>query len=367
MAYVMPESAVASNPVETAPVTPAPEAAPATPAVAAPVPHNTAEDRALDLIAQATDENGQLSQAKLADLQTREAEKAAARDDKGRFAKNEDNDDTPADEAQNDDKPQEPERQRREELVLARQALRRDQWTEAELKDIGEDQILKFGLKAKARQDAQAREWQRTKNGKPTQTDHATDGEEGLQRTRPEPNRETDTDPGDEPEGVEDVLGQLDEASANRLRGELTKAQQRAESANREAIAMRLFSVRQDLAKEFADITSDEAFGRVVKTMDRIDPRGESLAQGIEGVRRIMRDASWIEFGEKVKTQTRQQTLKAATADLDGQPHVQSRKAADRSVTRDDWEDAAAEAAGSSSTLEEAQRRHAQILGKRGR
>ena len=84
----MPESAVASNPVETAPVTPAPEAAPATPAVAAPVPDNTAEDRALDLIAQATDENGQLSQAKLADLQTRDAEKVAARDDKGRFAKN---------------------------------------------------------------------------------------------------------------------------------------------------------------------------------------------------------------------------------------------------------------------------------------
>ena len=344
-------SAPEPSPVET------PAAPAAAPSVSAPKADMNAEDRALDMLEQATDENGQLDHGKLSELRT------AGRDEKGRFApKNE------ADTAETQNAPDAKtppaatESAAREELVLAKQALRRDQWTEQELLDLPDDQIRKFGLKAKSRQDAQARKWASERSGKPTQTETATDGEEGL-RTRPEPNRDIDADP-EQSEGIEDVLDGLDEASSQKVKAQLRSAQQRAATAEREANVMRLLNVRQDLAKDFPDIASDEGFGRVVKAMDRIDPKGESFAQ-VETLRRVMRDASWIEFGEKVKSQTQRQNFAAATADLDGQPSVGSRRPADRTISRDEWEDAAAEAASSTSNIEDARRLQQKILAKR--
>lgn len=355
----MPETATLESPVSAAasiaaaPITPA---APSTEMSQAPAAFATdtrsAEDRALDI------------------LERQQAEAAQTGEPASQVAPS--NHTTTTDKPENAALQEPPPAQRREELVLARQALRRERWTEQEISDLPDDMQLKVGLKIKAKQDEQARDFARNSRRRSNQAPMGQ-GAEGARRseTDPEPlDRDIDSEPADKAEGVEDVLDGLDEQSRTVVTSELRRARERAASAERDAMAMRILTIRQDLSSTFPQLTTQEGLDRVTKKMDALDPEGHTLARGMDAVRQLMRDAAWIEFGDEVKNQTRRARVDSAARDIDGQVEVGTRRPAEPSTANpDDFEDAAIEAALAvgPGSLDDARKKRDDILARRRR
>lgn len=227
----------------------------------------------------------------------------------------------------------------REMLLISRNALKRDGWSDERLAKLDEATIIEVGGKRKAEQDKQARDWAKSRGKSATPADDARSEEPEDQQIEP---GDEDTAIEAEPtrvEGLDDVLDELDDDAKQRVKNALKAERQRATLAEKQALAVTVRGVRQRLAADFPKLGDDAAFQAVLARMDKIGGRSMRPSEAtIEVVESMMRDAAWIEFGQQAQRAARTQHVSRVAENLNGQPDLigHSGQVRSKPLTEDD-------------------------------
>lgn len=209
----------------------------------------------------------------------------------------------------------------RQSLLLSRNALKRDGWSEERLASLDEATIIEVGGKRKAEQDKQAREWAKSK-GRANPADGVRPHEPEAEGEPGEDGTTTEGEPG-EPEALGDTLEELDDESKKVVKNALKAERQRATVAERRALGVIVQSVRQSLAEKFSNIGDDAAFQRVLERMDKIGGSSMRPADATpEVIRSMMEDAAWIEFGKATQQAARARHVSRVADLTNGQPDL---------------------------------------------
>lgn len=210
-------------------------------------------------------------------------------------------------------------------MALAKQALKRDGWEDADIDAMLPDQLLKVGLKRKAHQDEQARKFaadqkrkaqeSKTRSEEVGNADEPADAASGAD----DPDTASEVDPTGDDKGLDEKLAAAD---MDRTQAVL--------------LGERLESSRRELSQEFRGISTDSVWKLVLSEMDAIDPGAAQSLTGRSKVVEVMRKAATKVF-QDLRTATQQSG--EPPADLDGQPHVGFQRPSDSStMTREEIE-----------------------------
>ena len=244
----------------------------------------------------------------------------------------------------------------REREVMARRALRRDGWDDADIDALDKTKLVAIGEKrtaAQAKTDLSFENLKRAQAGKPPIPDSAatnaakagpTDGSDAERGT----NAATDADL--VPASVAEYLDDATKAElAKSIKGREAKAvkpwQDALDQASSALAEERAISIQHELSAEFPALKAEKPPVAFLERMKRIKS-GYDLSTRA-GVRELMRDAATIEFGPAQIQQTRQTSIERNRAARNGVPDTKdlSGKGAGKGITRDEYERLAAEAA----------------------
>lgn len=328
------------------------------------------EDAAAAAVLAARDDRGNVQSDKL--TEAREKLKAtivsppqnpeARRDENGRFKESE-----KKAEAKDDAKPENSDRSKsdtaarkaREDDALARHALKRDGFTDQEIDEMPQASRVLVGLKAKAKQDALARE--HAAKAKPNQSgprpvDADEDRGEGqgrapkvepsalLSATTPEPEPD-----GPSTEGLERVLGALDDDAKEILRQaieddrsktakQLRDLEKQSQKARQEIFEARLLNAQSTLVREYPALAEDARAAEVGKFMRKLEPHRDLKDLGLNEIRELLSTACAAVFGREAIQAARDRHIQNLSDDLAGQPFIGGTKGSDtpRQVSRED-------------------------------
>lgn len=235
-----------------------------------------------------------------------------------------------------------PDVEARTKEVLARRALKRAKWDDADIDALAPELLVRLGMKAKAEQDEQARSY--------AKATHAPnkDAKAEVRKDDPAESVRSQPEPGDEPEGLESILEELPDDDARLLKERLARAerleaeaQARIVDAQRVAVAAWGSQAKNRLAADFPGLSEEGRWGQVRDVMDRLHPEVDLMSVTPEEIESDMRDACLIVFGKDVLETSRRTKVERTRRQLDGQPDVGTRRGPSRgAMTKEEFDSA---------------------------
>lgn len=235
--------------------------------------------------------------------------------------------------------------EKREEWVRARNALKRDKYTDEEINAMPRGVAINIGLKRAQAQSEADRAFSKRKTANRSDDGRGEDSEpsERAATGKVSPKAGDNEPPGQPNDVVRAALERLTPAERKAIEQRLEESSA-AKQHLEQSLAVRLVhTTRAELTKEFSAIAEEGAFQRVVAKMDDLDPEGKALGNP-ESFAELMRNAAYIVLGPETVAAMAERTRGAVDDDVDGQPETGGRRGGSKGLSRDEYETLVVEA-----------------------
>lgn len=211
----------------------------------------------------------------------------------------------------------------REKYMAAIRSLRRDGWTEEDLKSLPPKRLLEIGAaRGKNQRDVDQMYARSTGTPPPGRQGQDRPGQHAGARRPADDPAEPEATNADE--GLDDALSELEAINpeaAERIRSEMTDRNGNARQDQAAVSRLFLDVSREGLTADFPGLEAADQYVKVLHQMGRLDPGDRILATNDRAqIKELMEDACLVVFGRTIKEEARIERNARRQAQRDGQP-----------------------------------------------